>query len=192
MRCRACRATTTLLPDSILACFHYSLDTVSAGVEGYLGPGFTGLGSAEPRASSYRTVVLKVIGVAVPPGLKLTGFIGGVESPPLGPSHIFRWVKRFSAGAKQWWPEIAAEAQGRLDHALSAPPAPVAIEGKGRSPEKKKDLADAWMLLWVLNFLLALVGRLTSTWPYALLHAGRRPRFLDHTGWFAMPARAPP
>lgn len=191
VRCRACWATTTLLPDAILPRVHYSVDTIGAGVRWYVGSGIEPPDSESPRVS-YRTVVLKVTGVGVPPGDTLTGYLGGVEAPPLGPSHIFRWVKRFSDGARPWWPEIVAQAQSELDHALSSPSAPEAIEAKGRSPEKRKALADAWMLLWVLNFLLVLHGRPTSTWPYALLHSGRRPRLLDHTGWFAMPARAPP
>lgn len=191
VRCRACRATTTLLPDSILPRVHYSLDTIGAGVRWYLGSGIAPPDSEEPRVS-YRTVALEITGVSVPSGLTLTGYLGGFEAAPLGPSHIFRWVGRFSVGAEPWWPEIAAQAQSRLDHALSSPSAPESIEAKGRSPEKRKALADAWMLLWVLNFLLVLLGRPTSSWPYALLHSGRRPRLLDHTRWFAMSARAPP
>lgn len=191
VRCPGCRATTTLLPDSILPCVHYSLDTIGTGVRWYLGSGIESPEGERPRVS-YRTVVLKVTGVTVPPGCTLTGYLGSVDAPPLGPSHIFRWVKRFSDGARPWWPEIAAQAQSQLDHAMSPPSAPESIEAKGRSPEKRKALADAWMLLWVLNFLLVLLGRPTGTWPYALLHSGRRPHLLDHTGWFAMPARAPP
>lgn len=175
----------------MLPLLHYSLDTIGAGVEGYLGQGVAGPGSEELRAS-YRSVVLDITGDAVPPGLTLTGYLGGVESSPLGPSHIFRWVKRFSAGAEQWWPRIAAEAQAQLDHALSPPAAPESIKAKGRSPDKNRDLANAWMLLWVLRFLLGLLGQPTSSWPYALLDAGKRPRLLDHTGWFAVRSRAPP
>lgn len=191
VRCPGCRATTTLLPDAMLPWVQYSLDSIGAGVQWYVRPGIEGPGSEEPR-TSYRTVVLKILGETVPAGLFLTGYLGGVEAPPLGPSHIFRWVTRFSAGAEQWWPVAAAETQAQLDHALSTPSAPESIEAKGRSPEKSQNLARAWMLLWVLRFLLTLLGRPTNSWPYALLHLGRRPRLLDHTGWFAMPARAPP
>lgn len=191
VRCRVCRATTTLLPSPILPLLHYSLDTIGAGVGAYLGPGIGGPDGKEIRAS-YRKVVLEITGGTVPAGLTLTGFLGGVQAPPLGPSHIFRWVKRFSAGAKPWWQEMAAEAQGHIDHALSTPAAPESIKAKGRSPEKSKDLANAWMLLWVLRFLLSLLGQLTNTWPYALVHSLKRPRLLDHTGWFAVLPRAPP
>lgn len=175
----------------MLPLFQYSLDTISAGVEWYVRPGGAGPDGNESRVS-YRTVVLKLIGATVPAGLTLTGFLGGCEAPPLGPSHIFRWVERFSAGAEPWWREVAAEAQDQLDHALSSPAAPESIEGKGRSPEKSRNLGNAWTLLWVLRFLLVLLGKATQSWPYALLHSRRRPILLDHTGWFAVQPRAPP
>ncbi len=191
LRCRGCWATTTLLPDAILPLVHYSLDTIGAAIEAYCAPGPR---SAEGEApgTSYRSVALDLTGNAVPAGLTLTGYLGGIEAPPIGPSHIYRWVARFSDGAEQWWREISAEAQGQIDHALSTPAAPELIEAKGRTPEKRRQLSDAWALLWVLRFLLSLLGRPTKTWPYALLASGRRPRLLDHTGWFAVGPRAPP
>lgn len=181
VRCRGCRATTTLLPEGILPRLHYGLDTVGPAVEAY-----------EQTAASYRQAALDVSGTALPAGQTLSAFFGGVEAPPLGPSSIYRWVQRFSAGAGHWWAEIAAEAQGHLDHALSPPAPPESIRAKGRSPEKSQDLANAWMLLWALCFLLSILGQPTSSWPYALLHFSRRPRLLDHTGWFALGSRAPP
>lgn len=191
MRCPGCRATTTLLPDAILPWLQYSLDTIGAGIEGFLASVPEEPGTERPPAS-YRTVALEITEDAVPPGFTLTGYLGGVQATPLGPSHVYRWVNRFSAGAEQWWPEVAAEAQVRIDHALSSPAAPESIKAKGRSPEKSRDLANAWMLLWVLRFLLSLLGRPSRDWLYVLLHSRRRPLLLDHSGWFALAPRAPP
>lgn len=191
VRCRGCRATTTLLPDAMLPSFHYSLDTISASIEAYEDPAVEEP-NGETRRSSYRSVVLGLTRDAVPAGFTLTGYLGGVQAPPLGPSHVFRWVERFSAGAAQWWQEIAAEAQSQIDHALAPPSAPESIVAKGRSPQKRQNLANAWMVLWVLRFLLSLLGQPTSAWPYAVVLSRRRPRLLDHTGWFAVQPRAPP
>ncbi len=181
MRCRGCRATTTLLPEGILPRMQYGLDAVGAAVEAY-----------EETVASYRQTALLVSGVTLPAGLTLSGFFGGVEAPPLGPSSVYRWVERFSTGAGLWWAEIAAEAQGRIDHALSPPAPPESIKAKGRSPEKNQALANAWMLLWVLRFLIVLLGRPTNSWCYALIRFHKRPLLLDHTGWFALGSRAPP
>lgn len=181
VRCRWCWVTTTMLPDGILPRMQYSLDTISAAIEAYQAP-----------AASYRTVALEISGRTLPPELKLSGFLGGVEAPPLGPSQIFRWVAQFSAGAEQWWSPIAVQAQERLTHALSPPVAPISAAAKGRSPAKREAITNAWMLLWVLRFLLDLLGRPTGQWPYALLYSAGRPLLLDHTGWFAVRTRAPP
>lgn len=181
VRCRWCWVTTTMLPDGILPKMQYSLDTIGAAIEAYQVP-----------EASYRSVALDISGCTLPSELTLSGFFGGVEAPPLGPGHVFRWMARFSAGAADWWAPIAAQTQDRLTHALSPPAAPKSIAAKGRSPAKREDITNAWMLLWVLRFLLDLLGRRTVQWPYALLHSSRRTPLLDHTGWFAVRLRAPP
>lgn len=185
VRCPLCRLTPRLLPDEILPWKQYALPDIQAGCESYVETGI-----------SYRQAALDVGAGSVPAHETLTTCWGGPEAPPLSPSTVFRWVDRFSRGAGAWWIVLAAEAQTRSPEALRPREAPEAQAAKARSAAKATALKLAWHLLALLRWLLAFLGLGLRGWPHLLIQAPRKPRDLDHTGWFVSAQvaveRAPP
>ncbi len=174
--------TSRLLPEGTLPGMQYSVETVAEAISDYLEAG-----------ASYRTVAFDFVAPELRQGMTpSTIFWGpeGLRSP--FPTTIFRWMSRFGAGAKAWWPEIAAAAQERLSHPLAVPERPRHLYAKTKSEARHEQLVAAWYLLTVLYLFAGLLEMPVSRWPYALLRAPRRPTGLDRTGWFALPARAPP
>lgn len=181
VQCRGCDGTTRLLPEGALPGETYSVETIGAAVQGY----------AEP-AASYRSTALAVGRVRIPEGLSRSTVWGNVNLASPAPSTIFRWVTRFCAGARPWWPLILAMTQERLSQPISLPLCPALVAHKARTEGKQEQLRTAWPLLFVLYLLTSMGGEPARRWPYTLLRAERRPPSLDPTGWFASPARAPP
>lgn len=179
LRCPVCRRTPRLLPDEILPWRQYALSDIQAGCEAYV-----------ETDTSYRQAALSVSEGAVPALETLTTCWGGPEAPPLSPSTVFRWVDRFSRGAGAWWIILAAEAQARSPEAIRPGEPPEGQAAKARSAEKLRALKTAWHLLALLRWLLAFLGFGLRDWPRLLIQAPKKPRSLDHTGWFISTERA--
>lgn len=181
VQCRSCGGTTRLLPEGTLPHQTYSVETIGAAVQSY----------AEPR-TSYRSVALEIGQVQIPEGLSGSTIWGNVKLASPVPGTIFRWVARFGTGAKAWWPLISAATQERLSQPFSLPTRPDPLALKARTAGKREQLEIIGSLLFILYLLTSLGGQPPGRWPYTLLRATRRPPSLDPTGWFALPARAPP
>lgn len=151
----------------------YSLPTVQAACETYL-----------ETTASYRQAALAIASRVVPEHERLSTCWGGPESPSLTPSTIFRWLDRFARGAGAWWITLAAEAQNRATAALRPQASPGHLPAKARSAAKAMALNTAWHLLTLLRWLLASLGPGLREWPHLLVFAPRKPRNIDHTGWF--------
>lgn len=151
----------------------YSRPTIQAACESYL-----------ETAASYRQSALAIGAGALPEQERLSTCWGGPESPSLAPSTIFRWIDRFARGAGAWWIILAAEAQGRATEALRPQAAPGHLLAKARSAAKATALTTAWHLLTLLRWLLALLALAPREWPHLLVFSPRKPRNIDHTGWF--------
>lgn len=174
--------TTRLLPEGTLPGMQYSVETVGEAISAYL-----------EADESYRTVAFDFVDSELRQGMTPSTIFWGTEGlrSPF-PTTIFRWMMRFGAGAKAWWPEIAAAAQERLSHPLTVPERPRHLGAKAKTEAKHEQLVTAWYLLALLFLFAGLLEMPVSRWSYALLRAPRRPAHLDRTGWFVLPVRAPP
>ncbi len=177
-----CRVTSRLLPEGVLPGMQYSVETVGEAISGYLDAG-----------RSYQTVAFDFVAPELRQGMTHSTIFWGAEGlrSPF-PTTIFRWMARFGAGTKAWWPEIAAATQERLSHPLPVPERPRHLRAKAKTEAKREQLVTAWYLLALLFLFAGLLEMPASRWPYALLRAPRRPACLDRTGWFALAVRAPP
>lgn len=170
-----------MLPDFMLPCVQHGVSTIRTACEIHL-----------ETSKTYRKTALAVSLLTLPEGENLSTVWGSHQAPSPTPSSIFRWVDRFSRGAGNWWPLMAAETQARDTVAFRPPQAPEHLPAKARTESKRNALRMAWLLLWLLRLLLSLLGMIPTNWPRLLLFAPLKPSKVDHTGWFVQRALAPP
>lgn len=181
VRCPCCRLTVMLLPDGMTPWLQHGTDTIRSAIETYVTvPG------------SYRGVALDLSGQNPPTGETRSVVWGSPAAPSPTPSTLFRWVARFAALAGMWWPLIAGDLQRRLESALRPPDIPASLPLKARTEAKRRQLQEAWYLLWALKAMLTVLERPKTTWPQALTFASRLPQGLEGTSWLPHPPSAPP